>query len=152
MSHSNFHSDLKTLTQGGEVAKLFAKHFKLGEQLAHCSKACFGAAVGTPDRVGKLLEASGDVKKKESTKGAKPDKSTRTKSNGGLSLTSTALLILDISHRDEKQRTMLTIPEARDALFKLVLNRLDILDRLKSGRMKILLLHSHSNVKTKKVK
>ena len=42
--------------KGGEVAKLFAKHFKLEEHVAYLKKTKVGAAVGTPGRLGKLLE------------------------------------------------------------------------------------------------
>ena len=42
--------------KGGDVAKLFAKHFKLEEHVAYLKKTKVGAAVGTPGRLGKLLE------------------------------------------------------------------------------------------------
>ncbi len=42
--------------KGGEVAKLFAKHFKLEEHVAFLRKTKLSAAVGTPGRLGKLLE------------------------------------------------------------------------------------------------
>jgi len=130
--------DLKTLTKGGEVAKLFAKHFKLADQLKHCSKACFGVAVGTPDRVGKLLEASVALNS-DKANGSVEIKSSKSRSSIGLSITSTAFLVLDVSYRDTKNRSMLDLPEARDALFRLVLNRSDIMNRFKSRRMKLLL-------------
>ncbi|EEB93561.1 hypothetical protein MPER_07761, partial [Moniliophthora perniciosa FA553] len=41
--------------KGGEVAKLFAKHFKLSEHVAYLKRTKVGAAVGTPGRLGKLL-------------------------------------------------------------------------------------------------
>jgi protein CMS1 len=41
--------------KGGEVAKLFAKHFKLDEHVAYLKKTKVGVAVGTPGRIGKLL-------------------------------------------------------------------------------------------------
>lgn len=47
----------KTLrgVKGGDVAKLFAKHFKVDEQVQYLRRASIGAAVGTPGRLGKLL-------------------------------------------------------------------------------------------------
>lgn len=41
--------------KGGEVAKLFAKHFKLEEHVTYLKRTKVGAAVGTPGRIGKLL-------------------------------------------------------------------------------------------------
>ena len=45
--------------KGADVAKLFAKHFKLQEHVEYLHKAKVGAAVGTPGRVGKLLCETG---------------------------------------------------------------------------------------------
>ena len=45
--------------KGGEVAKLFARHFKLEEHIAYLKRTKFSAAVGTPGRLGKLLCDSG---------------------------------------------------------------------------------------------
>ena len=47
---------------GGEVAKLFAKHFKLTEHVAYLKRTKIGAAVGTPGRIGKLLRDTGPYK------------------------------------------------------------------------------------------
>ena len=49
-------------TTGGEVAKLFAKHFKLAEHVAYLKRTKIGAAVGTPGRIGKLLRDTGSYK------------------------------------------------------------------------------------------
>jgi protein CMS1 len=43
--------------KGGEVAKLFARHFKLQDHVSYLKRTKVGAAVGTPGRIGKLLEA-----------------------------------------------------------------------------------------------
>jgi len=45
--------------KGGDVAKLFAKHFKLAEHVSYLKRTKVGAAVGTPGRVGKLLCETG---------------------------------------------------------------------------------------------
>lgn len=42
--------------KGGDVAKLFAKHIKLEEHIAFLRRTKLSAAVGTPGRIGKLLE------------------------------------------------------------------------------------------------
>ncbi|WWD16377.1 hypothetical protein CI109_100803 [Kwoniella shandongensis] len=78
----------------GEVAKLFAKHFKLADQVKYLEKTKVTIAVGTPARVGKLLE------------------------EGAIKITPTTVVLLDISHKDSKTRTILTLPEVRDELWK----------------------------------
>jgi protein CMS1 len=42
--------------KGGEVAKLFAKHIKIEEQITYLKRTKLSAAAGTPGRLGKLLE------------------------------------------------------------------------------------------------
>ncbi|WVQ78674.1 hypothetical protein IAT38_000761 [Cryptococcus sp. DSM 104549] len=80
----------------GEVAKLFAKHFKLADQIKYLEKTKTTIAVGTPARVGKLL------------------------AEGALNITKDTVLLLDVSHQDSKTRTILTLPEVRDELWKSV--------------------------------
>ncbi|OCF36272.1 protein CMS1 [Kwoniella heveanensis CBS 569] len=80
----------------GDVAKLFAKHFKLADQIKYLEKTKVSIAVGTPARVGKLLN------------------------EGAINITSDTVLLLDISHQDSKTRTILTLPEVRDELWKTV--------------------------------
>jgi protein CMS1 len=48
--------------KGGEVAKLFAKHFKLDDHVTYLKRTKVGAAVGTPGRIGKLLCETGEFK------------------------------------------------------------------------------------------
>lgn len=45
--------------KGGEIAKLFARHFKLEEHVAYLRRTKIAAAVGTPGRIGKLLCEAG---------------------------------------------------------------------------------------------
>jgi hypothetical protein len=47
--------------KGGEVAKLFAKHFKVSEHVTYLKRTKIGAAAGTPGRVGKLLCETGKI-------------------------------------------------------------------------------------------
>lgn len=45
--------------KGGEVAKLFARHFKIADHVAYLRRTKVGVAVGTPGRIGKLLCETG---------------------------------------------------------------------------------------------
>lgn len=47
--------------KGGEVAKLFARHFPLEEHVTYLKRTKVGAAVGTPGRIGKLLCDTGKL-------------------------------------------------------------------------------------------
>jgi protein CMS1 len=50
---------LRAGDKAGDVAKLFAKHFKLEDHVAYLRRTKLAAAVGTPGRLGKLLTESG---------------------------------------------------------------------------------------------
>ncbi|KAH9977206.1 U3-containing 90S pre-ribosomal complex subunit-domain containing protein [Lactifluus volemus] len=102
--------------KGGGVAKLFAKHFKLEEHVEHLKKTKIGSAVGTPGRIGKLLCET-----------------------DALSVAALTHIVLDISHRDAKQRCLLDIPETRDDVFKMVLGAPQIMERVVSGKIYIVL-------------
>ncbi|EJT48179.1 hypothetical protein A1Q2_06259 [Trichosporon asahii var. asahii CBS 8904] len=78
---------------GGEIAK----HFKVADQVKFLGKTRVAIAVGTPARVAKLLE------------------------EGALKITPQTVVILDIGHRDAKNRTMLSLPEVRDEFWKSLL-------------------------------
>lgn len=45
--------------KGSDVAKLFARHFKLEDHVVYLKRTKVGAAVGTPGRIGKLLCETG---------------------------------------------------------------------------------------------
>ena len=47
--------------KGGDVAKLFAKHFKLAQHVTYLKRTKVGTAVGTPGRLGKLLNETGNA-------------------------------------------------------------------------------------------
>ncbi|GAQ91274.1 hypothetical protein KFL_007560020 [Klebsormidium nitens] len=82
---------IKTLTElnaGCRVAKLFAKHFKIEEQIEVLKKRV-NVAAGTPNRLLKLTELS------------------------ALSLSSLEVLVLDL-HKDAKGLTVVDIPETRN--------------------------------------
>ena len=96
---------INSMSQGlkCKIAKLFAKHFKVEEQVDVLSKQTFPVAVGTPNRLAKLVEL------------------------GALSLSRTQLILVD-DFIDEKQLTILTMPIVRDDfynfLYKYVLSEL----------------------------
>ncbi|PVG02813.1 hypothetical protein CPB86DRAFT_696821 [Serendipita vermifera] len=102
--------------KGGEVAKLFAKHFKLEEQKEYLRRTSIGAGVGTAARIGKLLGE-----------------------DSALSLTALTHIIIDASHRDAKMRTIFDIPETRDALLRDVLNNQGIQKVVQTGKVSIVL-------------
>lgn len=46
--------------KGADVAKLFARHFKLEEHVSYLKRSKIGSAIGTPGRIGKLLCETGE--------------------------------------------------------------------------------------------
>ncbi|KAG8984498.1 hypothetical protein FRB90_005298 [Tulasnella sp. 427] len=80
--------------RGGEIAKLFAKHMKVSEQVEYLQQTPISVAIGTPDRLGKLLSAE-----------------------DGLKSTNLEYIVLDSTHKDAKNRTLLDIPETRKEVF-----------------------------------
>ncbi|KAM0755310.1 hypothetical protein T439DRAFT_344541 [Meredithblackwellia eburnea MCA 4105] len=103
-------------TKDIDVGKLFAKHFKLAEHVTYLEKNKVGIAVGTPNRIGKLLSET-----------------------ESLNLTHLSHLMLDVTHLDAKKRNLLDMPECREDLFKLVLGNKGLMERLRMGRMKVVL-------------
>ncbi|KAK7466929.1 Protein cms1 [Stygiomarasmius scandens] len=102
--------------KGGEVAKLFAKHFKLSEHVSYLKRTKVGAAVGTPGRIGKLLCET-----------------------DALTISALSHIILDTTYRDAKQRNLLDIPETRDEVFKSVLGAPGVLQAIKAGKIQVVL-------------
>jgi len=102
--------------KGGEVAKLFAKHFKLEEHVTYLKRTKVGAAVGTPGRIGKLLCET-----------------------DALTLSALTHIMLDMTFRDAKKRTLLDIPETRDEVFKTVLGNPRVREAMKQGKIQIVL-------------
>ncbi|KAK4124949.1 hypothetical protein N657DRAFT_570029 [Parathielavia appendiculata] len=82
--------------KGNTVAKLFAKHFKLEEQVSFLQKSRTGIAVGTPQRLIDLIE------------------------NDALSLESLKRIIVDASHIDQKKRGIVDMRETMMPLVKLL--------------------------------
>ncbi|VDC07883.1 unnamed protein product [Peniophora sp. CBMAI 1063] len=102
--------------KGGDVAKLFAKHFKLEQQVAFLKKTKVGSAVGTPARLGKLLNDT-----------------------DALSISALTHIVLDISHKDAKNFDVLEIPQTRDEVFKAVLGAPEVLRGIRAGKITVVL-------------
>ncbi|KAL2166583.1 hypothetical protein VTG60DRAFT_2478 [Thermothelomyces hinnuleus] len=90
--------------KGNAVAKLFAKHFKLEEQVSFLQKSRTGIAVGTPQRLIDLIE------------------------NGALSIKDLKRIVVDASHIDQKKRGIADMRETMLPLAKL-LCRKDLKER-----------------------
>ncbi|KAM6500820.1 U3-containing 90S pre-ribosomal complex subunit domain containing protein [Amanita muscaria] len=103
-------------SKGGEVAKLFGKHFKLAQHIAYLKKMKVGVAVGTPGRIGKLLQET-----------------------DGLSISALTHIIFDATHRDAKNRNLFDIPETREDIFRSVLGVPEIMKGIKEKRIQIIL-------------
>ncbi|KAF1947231.1 hypothetical protein EJ02DRAFT_365378 [Clathrospora elynae] len=89
-------------TQGvtnASVAKLFAKHLKLADQVAHLKKTKIDFGVGTPDRLAALLE------------------------NGALSTKNLKRVVLDVSYIDQKKRGILDMMDLHEPVIKLLLRK-----------------------------
>jgi len=79
------------------VAKLFAKHIKLAEQVALLKKKNIDFGVGTPERLTQLLE------------------------EGALSTANLKRVVVDVSYIDTKKRGILDMKELHEPLVKLLL-------------------------------
>jgi hypothetical protein len=82
-----------------KIAKLFAKHFKVEEQMEMLSKEYSPIALGTPNRVAKLIEL------------------------GALSLRRTVLVLVDVTP-DSKQFSILTLNEVKHDFYRLLYNQI----------------------------
>jgi hypothetical protein len=78
-----------------KVAKLFAKHFKVQEQMDLLSRNHFPIAVGTPNRINKLIEL------------------------GALKLSKLQLVLIDIA-QDSKSFTTLSLTDTRNDLYNMM--------------------------------
>ena len=82
-----------------KIAKLYAKHFKVQEQIEMLSKEYYPIAIGTPNRLSKLIEM------------------------GSLSLKHTKIALVDIT-LDSKRYNILTLNEIKQDFYKLLYNDL----------------------------
>lgn len=81
--------------QNCKIAKLFAKHIKVEDQIKMLSENAYSIAIGTPNRLNKLIEL------------------------GALNLTKLKIGIIDIAE-DEKKFTLLSLKDVKDDFYKLI--------------------------------
>ena len=122
--------------KGGDVAKLFAKHFKLEEHVAYLKRTKIAAAVGTPGRLGKLLCDTGML----CTLRVWSSAYLGINVTDALSTSALTHIILDVSYRDVKKRNLLDIQETRDEVFRTVLGAPKVFNGLKQGTIQLVLL------------
>lgn len=103
-------------TKDAMVAKLFAKHIKLGEAIDYVKKTRMGVGVGTPSRIIDLLDS------------------------GSLSSSSLKQVVIDCSHIDLKKRGIFDMRETQQPLMTL-LNRSELKSRYGNviGKVRLLL-------------
>ena len=60
-------------------------------------------------------------------------------STDALNISALSHIILDITHKDSKNRNLLEIPETRDEIFQTVLKNEGILKGIKDGKIQVVL-------------
>ncbi len=98
-----------------------------------------GLAVGTPNRIEKLLNETGSYPPSgflQSLLSLADHAPLPSRVAEALHLTHLSHLILDVSHLDSKKRSLVDLLEARADLFKLLGSK-PIMDRLREGKMKL---------------
>ncbi|KAF2265399.1 hypothetical protein CC78DRAFT_493591 [Lojkania enalia] len=85
--------------KNSNVAKLFAKHIKLAEQVGLLKKNKVDFGVGTPERLSALLD------------------------QGVLSTANLRRIVIDVSYIDQKKRGILDMKELHESLIKLLLRK-----------------------------
>ncbi|KAI7087064.1 hypothetical protein KC356_g4510 [Hortaea werneckii] len=105
----------KFQTKESLVAKLFAKHIKLGEAIETVKNSRMGIGVGTPQRIIDLLD------------------------NGALKLDNLERIVLDASHIDAKKRGVLDMQDTQPQVVKL-LSRQELKERygVEEGKVELL--------------
>lgn len=100
------------------AAKLFAKHMDLDEQITILRTNSFGIAVGTPNRLLKLVESGGNGGDGSGSDSDSDDSDDDSGSTGGaLSLDGTELLVID-NHEDSKAFTVCTMNDTAPDLMQ----------------------------------
>jgi protein CMS1 len=98
----------------GDIAKLFARHFKLSEHLEYVKKTRISIAVGTPGRLKALVESE----------------------EGQLRLNKLKYLVIDANYVDGKKRTIFDIPETVKDLFQIIVHG-DIRKRIAKCKLRV---------------
>jgi protein CMS1 len=117
--------------KGADVAKLFARHFKLEEHVSYLKRSKIGSAVGTPGRIGKLLCETGEPRYDiENRLGLKLAQMLSRCLNSPT---------LSWMYHTETQRSLFDIPETRDEVFKTILGAPKVLEGLREGKIQLVL-------------
>jgi protein CMS1 len=98
----------------GDIAKLFARHFKLSQHLEYVKKTHISIAVGTPGRLKALVEPE----------------------EGQLRLDKLRYLVIDANYEDGKKRTIFDIPETLKDLFQIIVHG-DIRKRIADSKLRV---------------
>ena len=102
------------------------------DHITYLRRTKIGAAVGTPGRLGKLLELG------EFT-GLPPVTAIKWVKSDSMAVSALTHIIIDLSYRDAKRRSVLDIPETRDEVFGKILSYKSILQGIKAGKVQIVL-------------
>jgi len=101
--------------KGGDIGKFFARHIKVEDHVTYLRRTRIGAAVGTPGRLSKLLELD------------------------SMAVSALTHIMIDLSYRDAKKRSVLDITETRDEVFGKILSYKSVLQGIKAGKVQIVL-------------
>jgi len=103
------------------------------DHITYLRRTRIGAAVGTPGRLGKLLELG-------EFEAHLPMTTTEHIGSDSMAVSALTHIIIDLSYRDAKRRSVLDIPETRDEVFGKILSYKSILQGIKAGKVQIVLL------------
>jgi protein CMS1 len=135
--------------KGGDIGKFFARHIKLEvrtsssglsayvlmgvlqDHVTYLRRTKIGAAVGTPGRLGKLLEL-GELTAHSSV-------TTIGRVSDSMEVSALTHIMIDLSYRDAKRRSVLDIPETRDEVFGKIFSHKSTLQGIKAGKVQIVL-------------
>ena len=104
----------------------------LQDHVTYLRRTRIGAAVGTPGRLGKLLELGEFTAHFPMTR-------TECIESDSMAVSALTHIIIDLSYRDAKRRSVLDIPETRDEVFGKIISYKGILQGIKAGRVQIVL-------------
>ena len=102
------------------------------DHVTYLRRTKIGAAVGTPGRLGKLLELGEFA-------AHSPVTTIKRIVSDSMAVSALTHIIIDLSYRDAKRRSVLDIPETRDEVFGKILSYKNILQGIKAGKVQIVL-------------
>ena len=104
----------------------------LQDHVTYLRRTKIGAAVGTPGRLGKLLEL-GELTVHP------PVTTIKRIESDSMAVSALTHIMIDLSYRDAKRRSVLDIPETRDEVFGKILSYKSVLQGVKAGKVQIVL-------------